>query len=468
MKRLIVILALFALVPYCLIAAGSEKNDSQGLLKLGRVWNYDRINADGSTDRVSLQLVGDTLLSGSVAFRLAYCTPEGTTIRYLLQEDWSSGTPCVFAYDLANNLHKSRFFNFNVEIGSDHSRHYAVQLDDGIQEQVLPGTLRLTDFMEKDGKQYRRYWFYNDQNAVVDCWLAGVGSYQSGILLADVSSTLVGDEELRFVSFCDSSDGRKVVAADFQLPRVGDVTYRKTIEDHKVWYCGSFSSQGDPNEHLSWTYQYYTDGDTIIGDRSCLKLYGNNHYSDGKRGEYLCAVFEEEGKVFFIEEGSTVERLLCDYALQAGDQLTVDFEQLRGTDGTATKLGESYFTLDDIWMHSHVFDRLRLIEGIGPTTGLLMPMLGGNRVGARFSLLLCTVNDAIIYDSHEVNRDDVLSISLHRNNGSAGYTAVYDLQGRRMQSDMVTKSQGNKVTRLQGNGLPKGIYIQNGRKFVVK
>ena len=45
---------------------------------------------------------------------------------------------------------------------------------------------------------------------------------------------------------------------------------------------------------------------------------------------------------------------------------------------------------------------------------------------------------------------------------------IYDLQGRRMQSDMVTKSQGNKVTRLQGNGLPKGIYIQNGRKFVVK
>lgn len=40
-------------------------------------------------------------------------------------------------------------------------------------------------------------------------------------------------------------------------------------------------------------------------------------------------------------------------------------------------------------------------------------------------------------------------------------SAVYDLQGRRV-------SQSNKVTKSQGNNLPKGIYIQNGKKFVVR
>lgn len=45
-------------------------------------------------------------------------------------------------------------------------------------------------------------------------------------------------------------------------------------------------------------------------------------------------------------------------------------------------------------------------------------------------------------------------------NASAA-SAVYDLQGRRV-------SQSNKVTKSQGNNLPKGIYIQNGKKFVVR
>lgn len=45
-------------------------------------------------------------------------------------------------------------------------------------------------------------------------------------------------------------------------------------------------------------------------------------------------------------------------------------------------------------------------------------------------------------------------------NASAA-SAVYDLSGRRV-------SQSNKVTKSQGNNLPKGIYIQNGKKFVVR
>jgi hypothetical protein len=45
-------------------------------------------------------------------------------------------------------------------------------------------------------------------------------------------------------------------------------------------------------------------------------------------------------------------------------------------------------------------------------------------------------------------------------NASAA-SAVYDLSGRRV-------SQSDKATKSQGNNLLKGIYIQNGKKFVVR
>ena len=32
----------------------------------------------------------------------------------------------------------------------------------------------------------------------------------------------------------------------------------------------------------------------------------------------------------------------------------------------------------------------------------------------------------------------------------------------------VRMGQGNKVTKLQSNTLPKGIYIMNGKKVVIK
>ena len=47
-------------------------------------------------------------------------------------------------------------------------------------------------------------------------------------------------------------------------------------------------------------------------------------------------------------------------------------------------------------------------------------------------------------------------------------SAVYDLSGRKVMSSGLPSLQGGAGGRLPGGRLPKGIYIQNGKKFVVQ
>ena len=47
-------------------------------------------------------------------------------------------------------------------------------------------------------------------------------------------------------------------------------------------------------------------------------------------------------------------------------------------------------------------------------------------------------------------------------------SAVYDLSGRKVMSSSLPSLQGGAGVRLPGGRLPKGIYIQNGKKFVVQ
>ena len=47
-------------------------------------------------------------------------------------------------------------------------------------------------------------------------------------------------------------------------------------------------------------------------------------------------------------------------------------------------------------------------------------------------------------------------------------SAVYDLSGRKVMSSNLPSLQGGAGGRLPAGRLPKGIYIQNGKKFVVR
>jgi hypothetical protein len=58
--------------------------DSLPMLEVGRSWNYVRTHANGMTDKVSLKLTESLIIGSDTAYKLAYCTPEDTMVRYAI------------------------------------------------------------------------------------------------------------------------------------------------------------------------------------------------------------------------------------------------------------------------------------------------------------------------------------------------------------------------------------------------
>ena len=96
-------------------------------------------------------------------------------------------------------------------------------------------------------------------------------------------------------------------------------------------------------------------------------------------------------------------------------------------------------------------------EGTGSAFGLFLISFFG-RVGANYKLLLCTVGDKTIYDSHYVDSGKLTSVDTPRVAPVAN-NAIYDLSGHR-----VSVSSASSVSSV----LPKGVYIQGGKKYVIK
>ena len=93
------------------------------------------------------------------------------------------------------------------------------------------------------------------------------------------------------------------------------------------------------------------------------------------------------------------------------ETMTLTFENIRGRSGTMTKRGDNYYIHDGLAWHAHIFTGPCILEGVGSDRGLLMPLLV-NITGGYYSLLLCTVDGKVIYDSHEMNREDILPVTL--------------------------------------------------------
>ena len=96
------------------------------------------------------------------------------------------------------------------------------------------------------------------------------------------------------------------------------------VQDGKQWMYFGSRPETNPDEKEDGayygTYYYYFQGDTIIGDISCLKLYYEEER--GNLSElYEGAMYEEEGRVYFIPEGKTAASLLYDFNCQVGDSI---------------------------------------------------------------------------------------------------------------------------------------------------
>ena len=447
------VLSIFILLPQLLVAQ-IEDRESLPLLELGRSWNYVRTNADGTTDAVSLKLERDTMIGIEKAFFLTYCTPEKTVTRYALQEPKFFQNAIVVSYDLESG-EKEGFYPSQLWAGMS-SCDWNMYYPDDTYSQALPGMLREFDQTETDGIVRERCTFYEDSDTglrMTDVWINGIGSQKTGILIGDRYADVVGEDNLRFVSLTNADGTELYSADDFEQHLNAKPPYRQLAEDKKVWYCASFPS--GTNRKIANHYQYFTDGDTLINGQDCYKLYGQNHYMSGKV-EYLCGIYEKDRQVWFIEKGSETPRLLYDFSMDYGDSMELSFENIEGRGGTMTKQGDEYFVHDQQLWHAHLYGKGPSVEGVGSTHGLLTPLQVGV-TGGEWKLLLCTVNGEVLYDSHLLDRDEVLSVSSPETPVKKGISKnVYDLSGRRVSVSSVSSV------------LPKGVYIQNGKKVVVR
>ena len=424
-----------------LLAAQMNEGDALPMLEAGRSWNYVRTHADGTTDKVSLELTDTVTIGKIINYRLVYRTPEGTTSRYMiLESDYR-----LYVYEPDNKMEKQILLETYPRIG--------YQLNGA-------GTLRVKDYVCVRGVVRQRCLFYSDGNEEpADIFVSGVGSQKYGLLSADSYADIVGSDVLAFESLTDNNGTVLFSADDFAAPRLGDFSYRPLLEGKKTWYCASYRSDAMSykEENVEWYFQYFIDGDTVVNGKTCWKLYANNHYMSRKT-EYICAAYEEDRKVYYFNEGAEEPQLLYDFSMNAGESVSLILPanlQMRG--GSLQKIGDQFSYNQGQSVHTHYFNTTMWNEGTGSAFGLFLISFFG-RVGANYKLLLCTVGDKTIYDSHYVDSEKLTSVDIPKIAPVAN-DAIYDLSGHR-----VSVSSTSSVSSV----LPKGVYIQGGKKVVVK
>ena len=258
--------------------------------------------------------------------------------------------------------------------------------------------------------------------------------------------------------------------------QTSELEYRPFAEDGKLWE----TKMGGIKENV---YYNCIDGDTIINGENWKKVY--NYIAFPGKESYYVAVRDVGKKVYAIAKGSTKPRLLYDFGMKVGDIVKCGVEGnafaclLDAGEHPDTLLGfyyVSYLRVERIETISvkglqhrrfvltfldHYQEPLRnenefehnnviWVEGVGSGAGPFAPWLllpPRNRI-----IQYCYVNKDCIFSSsgfYENSEPAAIGTALYGKDES-GF--IYDLQGRRTDDALSAK----------------GIYIQNGRKVVVK
>ena len=237
-----------------------------------------------------------------------------------------------------------------------------------------------------------------------------------------------------------------------QLLQAQEVFSRPIAEDHKVWRHENMELPGER------TRLTYTDGDTILANQHYYKYYTCNTFSSNI-GCYEGAIYDEGRKTYIIKEGETEPQLLYDFDVVEGDVITINGDELRVEKDTIMELNNElyrYLKLYNITRSKEANETTSVwwIEGIGALTPYLASPTYCYERDTR-KLAACYVDQELVY----YNDDYTLDVPSLRKSVKES-NSLYDLSGRR-----VADSFESQVSNFK---LPKGVYIQNGHKFVVK
>ncbi|MBQ1580970.1 MAG: hypothetical protein II107_00685, partial [Prevotella sp.] len=198
---------------------------------------------------------------------------------------------------------------------------------------------------------------------------------------------------------------------------------------------------------------YFIQGDTVIGDYRCKKLYteNNDYIISDDSVAFVSGIFEEDNKVYTVGHNGSLNKLY-DFSQEVGTQFSangskyeVDSIKKVNVDGQAFRLFYlKWLPSFDYWDETTIW-----IEGIGTTLEHLMktaPMIPNYGW-----LVSVEVNGKTIF-TREGLSNALTSIQVKTINEWMSYEHdVYDLQGRRV----LTPQRG-------------GLYIQGGKKLIYK
>ena len=235
--------------------------------------------------------------------------------------------------------------------------------------------------------------------------------------------------------------------------------HQALLKDGKSWHYRKTEKVSEDLELLrvivDTTYVNLTvHGDTIIDGQKCWKMYWETADTS-----FLHNIWLEDGMFVYImdTEKDNMKNLVFNFTPQKGNHLT-DWGQnwyLNTID--AIECWGEYYNRYHYLSTNGSDDGPLLVDGIGTFNGI------ENRTGAvggwnSFLFLGCYEGEELIFSRGDFFKVPTSLGAPETIMQESSRNSLYDLSGRKLPS-----LQGGAGGRLH-----KGVYIQNGKKFVVK
>ena len=233
------------------------------------------------------------------------------------------------------------------------------------------------------------------------------------------------------------------------------------IKEGKTWECfvGYPAGASAGGDSVKITTIYKIEGDTIINGIAYKKMLAN--------GKFCCGMRQDGQKVYKDSYEDKKDVLFYDFGLEVGDEY-------RPCDVEPDDVWNSFVVIktDTIEVGGIPYKRLGFInayryyedpencgslsnvwvEGIGHSEDILSPSKFFMFTGGDYEMRKCFDNGKCIFTYLDFWRESTNGIATPTQEKTESKDApVYDLAGR----------------RVEGKALHRGIYIRNGKKFVV-
>ena len=280
----------------------------------GKRWNYIGFYSGVAPQyeqswEYSYYLQGDTLICGIPCLRLYYDGGKNK-VSNLYYGAMHEENGKVFFFPQGKDV-PSLLYDFSCQVG-DQPEFYTIYGD-------MKAVVTETQTVSYQSKDYRVLFLHDltiqddPAGGVNECWIEGVGS------IHDLFATILAPGDGRKFLSCELNGETIFDYQDFLNKENGVIN--PFVEEGKVWHM-LYSNPEASDLYPDYEFSYFIKGDTIITGMSCKKLYAYNE-ENKKKTEYKMALFEQEGKVFFIPEGSADSHVLYDFNFSAGSTTLV-------------------------------------------------------------------------------------------------------------------------------------------------